>query len=248
MNTCKKNILLISVIILTSFILFPSCKKEKEKEIDIKITTEYLTSTAWGQEGALGLSLNFNKAGKYDGMNAQFQYADPVKGSYEIINNKLNLYKGETKTIFIKDGILKTDQTSIKYQNFLIFPDGTKLWDKNLKVKTNSIRIIDGSESIVMGIIDGETTTNVKIRVKPDEKAEAMKYIDLIDSTDSPVGKAEKDLPSVPKGKKISILARTKDKVKVQNWNNYWYYVEISEGWGTIKNGWMFAEFVKLKK
>ncbi len=51
----------------------------------------------------------------------------------------------------------------------------------------------------------------------------------------------------IPKGIEVIILAKTKNKVKVQKWENYWYYVDIKWSWNEIcKKGWIYGEFITL--
>lgn len=52
----------------------------------------------------------------------------------------------------------------------------------------------------------------------------------------------------IPKNSSVKLLARTKDKMKVKNWENYWYFIETFSSVGD-KNckentGWVFGEFV----
>ena len=43
------------------------------------------------------------------------------------------------------------------------------------------------------------------------------------------------------------VLARTQNKEMIKEWNNYWYYVEISGNWEQeARYGWIFAEFIDI--
>jgi hypothetical protein len=81
------------------------------------------------------------------------------------------------------------------------------------------------------------TTTSVRIREKPSVTAKIVEFCD------SPYGGA-KCLPSAPEKTTVTVIARTKEKEKVQNWNNYWYLVNLNYFFHEV---WIFGEFVKIK-
>ena len=52
-----------------------------------------------------------------------------------------------------------------------------------------------------------------------------------------------------PKETQIRVLARTLEKERVQQWTNYWYYVEITAAEGMMQRyGWMFGEFISFSE
>lgn len=52
----------------------------------------------------------------------------------------------------------------------------------------------------------------------------------------------------IPKDREVILLAKTKNKVKVQKWENYWYYVDIkwSLNEASCRRGWIYGEFITL--
>lgn len=104
------------------------------------------------------------------------------------------------------------------------------------KVKAGTSKVYKGIPVVSMGMVKGMTTTNVKIREKPSVNAKAIEYIKEIYSPDS-------SLPSVPAKTEVIVVARTRDRDKVENWNNYWYLVSV----GVNSEVWMYSEFVKIK-
>ncbi len=51
---------------------------------------------------------------------------------------------------------------------------------------------------------------------------------------------------SLKKGFEIRLLARSVDKASVEEWNNYWYYVEINNFPVSIIYAWVYGEFIKF--
>lgn len=56
--------------------------------------------------------------------------------------------------------------------------------------------------------------------------------------------------PFVPKGTSLSLLFKTRNKEKVKDWENYWYFVRVNTGWyghcdSENNLGWIFGEFIK---
>ncbi len=104
------------------------------------------------------------------------------------------------------------------------------------KVTAGSRRSFDGINVITMGMQMGVVTANAKIRLKPSTQARSMKYLE------SPYGPGSLT-ESVPAGTSLKVKARTVEKDKVGQWNNYWYLVDV----GMCSDVWIFGELVKLK-
>ncbi len=101
-------------------------------------------------------------------------------------------------------------------------------------------------DAISMGMKKGKVLENLKIRVEPrlPEPEEENNLVDFIKSENS------EPQTFLPAGMTITVLARTKDKQKVQKWNNYWYYVaypSYREGQKMQMYAWVFGEFLKVK-
>ena len=86
-----------------------------------------------------------------------------------------------------------------------------------------------------MGNRAGITTDNVKIRSKPSIDAASLRF-----QCQYPV---EGNGAFVPKATTLRIIARTIKRSKVQNWNNYWYLVNV----GLNSMVWMYGEFLKIE-
>lgn len=53
--------------------------------------------------------------------------------------------------------------------------------------------------------------------------------------------------PVIPKGRELFIISKTKTKVKVQKWENYWYYVDGIGPGISCGPGWVYGEFITIK-
>ncbi len=51
-----------------------------------------------------------------------------------------------------------------------------------------------------------------------------------------------------PRGTEVDIVERTKEKLPVKKWNNYWYRVKVEGELYCDNPVWVFGEFVKLAK
>lgn len=63
----------------------------------------------------------------------------------------------------------------------------------------------------------------------------------------TPDDRLEHEGPVIPKGKELFVIGRTKTKVKVQKWENYWYYINTNNGMGNCGPGWVYGEFVTIQ-
>lgn len=93
----------------------------------------------------------------------------------------------------------------------------------------------------------GRIKETAKLRNGPDVQSEAKEYCKTTEISETP---CKLDCAqAIPAGTKVILLARTKQKVKVNKWENYWYYVRYQTGaciMGPVfMHSWVFGEFVK---
>jgi hypothetical protein len=115
------------------------------------------------------------------------------------------------------------------------------LWNKKSFVPENQETTIAEVPVVTSGYKLSATTDNLRIRKGPGTSFDYQSY-----TYRDPQGKI-RTFTSLLEGTNIRILARTRDKVQVQEWNNYWYYVEYKEPLGNLlvyKNAWCFGEFI----
>lgn len=138
---------------------------------------------------------------------------------------------------------MKRAEDSLFRQIFLHCGGDIRLWANEPVVPTGSERKLQGMTVITEGLRKGVTKEAVKFRRKP-QKNGASITCHLSDAD-----RQIKEVTALPQGMKLKIIARTVEKVKVNNWTNYWYYIIPDLGWddtcdGT-KTGWVFGEFIQ---
>jgi hypothetical protein len=110
----------------------------------------------------------------------------------------------------------------------------------DLRIERMEWEFLDGNPGVaVVGVNrGGKVTTAVKLRKKPSTTAPVVQYF----------ARARNErLDFVPVGEKVFVLSRTSDKVRVGDWNNYWYFVRYSDpGYGDGRTAWAYAEFIAL--
>jgi len=141
------------------------------------------------------------------------------------------------------------DNEEEMYYKFHYFQDFRRIWDYNSKITSDKEIIYNKLNIITTDKKIGETITQLKIREFPDVKSRS--YF-LVSGSDI--------LKSLPKGSKLRIYARTKEKIKIGEWSNYWYYVKpiiqknssliyeddemaIDDQWVDF---WAYGEFIKF--
>ncbi|RPJ04286.1 MAG: hypothetical protein EHM28_13685 [Spirochaetaceae bacterium] len=184
------------------------------------------------------------------GQGGEYTFA----GTFEIKNNKLTLYTitQDGKKTWIADGVLYYKNEGYPYPYYFIqFPKSfTSIGEKvfcpspfndfilldltTTHTQGNKIEF-DGVQAIVFNA-SGKTTEVLNTRVSPSVNAQRKTFSTMqgLHST-------------IPKGSAIRILARTADKVKIGDVENYWYYIEYwPDDSGTV-HAWVFAEYIKLE-
>ncbi len=252
----KLSVTILSVLFITGIL-------HAEEKLSVEYLTshelradQYSTSKAHKAINSIpsDFNLRFTKDGKYRASVIYGGWGFDVEGTYIIKNSKVTLYindktkehlkrelkedkPGRYNSFFLKNGVLINDNDSLKYQRYIKFEDGTKFWDTTSLVKDEGLRKKVGPVSVItMGMKKGLIKDNAKVRERPDTKAKDKTYCkDVITGPCTQF---------VPKGEELTILGRTEKKIRVQKWENYWYYVEFPVN-DTI--GWMFGEFVELK-
>lgn len=97
----------------------------------------------------------------------------------------------------------------------------------------NEKRNFKGVDVVVMGLKQGITTSDVKIRDTPTINGKIINYWKEMGAD---------NLEFVPKGETVEVIARTVNKEKIKKWENYWYLVNV----GMEFQVWMFGEFVEF--
>lgn len=206
----KKGILLLFIFISSS--VFSD---------DLIITKEYLLNSR--------SDMGFHE----DSFYIEFGYGGFIRGKYRIENNsviitpkEINHYKlGHllNKEIHYKAVRNKNDI----YTDMFVCTDNYKDIELIKFFKNISTKIPEGCEVVLNPDIEfvalenytALVIDNVNVRDYPDIKAN--KYI--IDYADDKM----KSIKCLSKGQQLYVMGRTKNKVRVQKWVNYWYLVEL---------------------
>lgn len=165
-------------------------------------------------------------------------------GSYRVLSDEILLtwkyyseYDQGKPEIHEKRVKITCRADSVYFDTVIAF-DTVTLICINSTVKKGQGRKLGGVDVITEGGVKGVVTKNAKIRSGPDTSSAFINFgVDL----------GEEGLPYCPSGKELRVLARTKEKVRVEKWENYWYYVElVSAGEFGARYGWIYGEFLKL--
>ncbi|MBN1500367.1 MAG: hypothetical protein JW982_09430 [Spirochaetes bacterium] len=233
---------LCTVFFLSSSFLF------SETEAD----TDILMNGKWYNDE---YSFNFYKNNTFKSYYTSGARTGELKGNFKIKGNKIFLSKinskGKYEDYFVKNKesifLFKEDLKNPKSTRYLTNADGTiVLWNDKSFVPAGT-KVAVGSENIsciAMGNELSSTTDNVRIRKGPGIDYDYMQFT-YKDVKNNEV----KTFGSVLAGTNIRILAKTSDKMKVNQWYNNWYYVEYKEpldNFIVYKTAWMFGEFINV--
>lgn len=124
-------------------------------------------------------------------------------------------------------------------RKFRIFTSYSESRDElNLDVKKHKLpigteRVYQGTKVLTTGNTIGTVVDTVFLREGPGTQFKKIDYI--VNAYDGP------RLPSVPASKKVVVHARSLEKSKVKDWENYWLVVSIDDS----HHAWAFGEFIK---
>ncbi|GBF52110.1 hypothetical protein LPTSP4_36480 [Leptospira ryugenii] len=189
-----------------------------------------------GESSSWGWGFEFYDNGKMT-MIFVGEGGEEIKGTYSIRNNKLYVKSDkdyECNLINLEDNLI--------FKLALNCSNGLRLYGYAHK-SINETRKIDNNTVITMGRKRFKITENVKFRVAPELNSETIKckFLSL----------QHTEIDFLPRSTVVHVLARTEDKIKIKNWNNYWYYVtvmyDMHDGESCQKDyGWIYAQFTEL--
>jgi hypothetical protein len=204
----------------------------------------YLDGKKYVTDMGFYMHLDFT-AGKYQ--IAHIQGIDD-SGDYSVRGNKIILLSSSTDQRGKRNSTTCTvvwDSKSIAYAEELNCGGTNRYFLESSKRPEGSEVMIDGVPAVVFNKSGAQLTTKVVFRKKPSKKGTPLRCAD----GSSPL----------PKGMSFTIYARTKEKVRVDKWENYWYYVyneyspegsrdpETNRALGCeAPPGWVFGEFVQF--
>ncbi len=249
------------ILLCVAVLLFPTQLRAAPM-----LSKGYLSSTEWGPEDrGIGSYLTFDLVSTYNETN-RAEGGGAVRGSYQVKGGVLYL-KAEATNEYIPPGqalvttpqmvVLVETPDSLVYGRYLerTWPDGSKnrYWDYSAPVPAGSGRIVDGVSVVTLAAHAGTLTADkVFLRAGPDRTGSYYQFRLFSNGT---MGDWS---PFLPKGSQLRLLARTRDKMTIENASNYWYYVAIQlSSYDEVRlNGrklqppvraWIFGKFAKAE-
>jgi len=195
------------------------------------------------------------KKGVAKWINAIAEIDVQAEGRYTINNGAVTI-TGFKRTSTSIDGeipgdmhcVLQNSEKSLRYTEELVCAPGgggnaIGFFNTNARAKMGAERMLDGV-AVIYTPGTKKPTTTVIVRKAPSKSSEALNWYSQIKD-----GSVE-ERKNLRKGEKITVLARTREKLQVDKWNNYWYYVDIdaTNAMGNVplsERGWVFGEFLK---
>ncbi|MBN2651950.1 MAG: hypothetical protein JXR63_06160 [Spirochaetales bacterium] len=253
----KKNFILF--LIFTILLAIASCSKDEQDSKPVDMETrlkrsekKLLTQGKWYNDE---YSFTFEK-GKYKAFYTVGKDSGTLTGLYKISGNKVTIEYGELEGVFgayfegTREFELKLVKDKFNPKAYLYLTDKENnriLWnDLSFQEADKTITLSDNVECTTLGNKLSSTTTNVRIRKGPGTNYDYMEFFYLDKKT-----KKVKSHMAVLEGTNIRLLAKTKEKMQVEEWYNNWYYIEYKEPSGNLlvyKTAWMYGEFVDVEE
>lgn len=228
----------------------PTNSETSVKEESVS-NTEDTNAKEWVMESGMGWVLSLKSDNSFSS-SFQGPGGSEFSGTWKKENSQLILKPDSEVADYIslwgdgklpKSGVYKCtekdDNTSLFYTRKL--DCGVQsFWDPNSKRKGGSAKYKGIDIELINNDKYGVSTTALKFRSAP--KAEAKAYSCSL---------MHEKAGAIPEGMEFTVIGRTKEKVKVGKWENYWYLIEIffDEGFHCESDrGWVFAEFVKFQE
>lgn len=180
------------------------------------------------------------KAGKYELAHRQGLEAN---GTYSVRGGKIYLGESQDATTCELDEQSKSPGFSVELR---CGKQGTFYLKTSARPEGEVINI-NGEPAIVVPQKMAEITTRVVFRKKPGKSAKALRCENGSSPLDTRMS--------------LTVYARTKEKVKVDKWENYWYFLYNNYSPEGIYNpetgtaigceappGWVFGEFLKFRE
>lgn len=201
-----------------------------------------LTSGVWGPEHGWGMYTRFRTDGTFHG-HFQGEGAGEVMGLYSIVSpdrislKSIPLERGDDARPdgFDNECGFSRDKESV-FKELFLDCGGVRHYDQTSIVPAGRRTTVRGVPVLTMGSSRAKTTTRVRVRSEPNAVSKELEC----------GGYGEPTVPYADTGTKLTVLARTERREKVQTWNNYWYYADV-HCFVLPVHGWVFGEFVKFE-
>lgn len=245
--------------IIWVFIIVGMCFCKKTENLSIQEILAYGNGT-WSSisDGFGSNSIEFKSNGDFTALKTEELLYLEGKGKYKIENEEIALSiekeenqapdQGKFDKKQFKCKIINQKE-DIEFEYKLACGNQGDYYSRNLLSLDRVKKYLGKYEILSIATTKGKTIDNANFRIEPYDKGKLISCSFHKDNTgnDAP---AEKTF--IPKDRYIEILAKTKDKFKVQKWENYWYYIYVptavyeGENCGGINKGWVYGEFISF--
>ncbi|MDX1959517.1 MAG: hypothetical protein SFU98_13140 [Leptospiraceae bacterium] len=242
-------------ILLISFTSTFCSKNDKlieyEKEIpienkNVKLYPKFLNGEWVPEYNVLGWRIKFFKNGKYEEVFAG-EGCGGYTGKYFILSEKIKLIPDKKvdclneQRIKNNECILQNDFDSL-YSTLKLVCNDEVFYSKENERKDGEVLNINSIKAV--SVFPKNYYTNAVIYFREGPGTEFNSISCSFESAGEPVNRK-----TIPDGTFVLVIARTIDKYKVGNLNNYWYFVEPYTGWYSYgcekKFGWVYGEYIK---
>ncbi|NCQ71899.1 MAG: hypothetical protein GPI97_23325 [Microcystis aeruginosa W13-16] len=247
----KKFVIIEIIFLFVSVLSCATTSNVSQKAQEIKFDVNTIDNFEWHMKGDYFYDwhIKFNKKQKRYTEYFIGEGCGGYDGSYSISNDIIILKKdNDSNDCFpMKMSKNRKCKISIDYDSAispitLICDDNLQYFNSDIKTEKNILKEINGEQILTLGLIQGKTTDRVKIREKPDVNSKFFKCFEMSEMN-------VKDYNSLGKNKFLVFIGRSVEKTKVENWNNYWYYVYVATDWYEgceSRYGWIYGEFISF--
>lgn len=233
-----------------------------------KISFEYLILHKWGPDiGFYGYSIFFDNKHNFQA-RSNIEGGELYSGNYDVQNDKIILTvknitsnDEDLKKIINKDFIFKyqTSNESVYFTENINseskIPFGNTFWNLDSKIKDNIKLKFDNIDVVTIEKKASINSDKLFLREKPNTNSRKYKIHLLL----NPDSSSKIDSYFLPSDYYVTILCRTTVKEKINDWNNYWYYILIDNfnsssylyfenpiEYPGKKTAWVYGEFLKI--
>lgn len=201
-----------------------------------------LTLGLWGPEFGWGMYTRFRADGTFHG-EFQGEGAGEVLGLYSVVSadrialKSIPRERGDDARPegFDSECTFNRDQESV-FKELYLGCGSVRHFDQSSIAPAGRRTAVRGVPVVTMGSLKAKTTTRVRVRSEPNTASKELEC----------GGYGTPTVPYAEAETKLTVFARTDNKQTVQNWKNYWYYVDV-QCFVLPVHGWVFGEFVKFE-
>lgn len=245
------KIILVLIIVTIGF-----CKKTENLSVQEIVTYADGSWTSIGSE-TYRYSLEFKTNGDFTANEAGEDIGLQGKGKYKIENEVIGLTI-ETEESFVAEPAkfakkqfkckIVNQKEDIEFEYALDCDNKVDYYSRNLLSLDRVKKYLGKYEVLSIAPTKGKTIDNANFRIEPADKGKLINCNLHKDNTSMDATQRT----FIPKDREIEIIAKTKDKFKVQKWENYWYYIRVplaeleGERCDVKNKGWVYGEFVSF--